>query len=798
MSDAPGEPLRVTAVWTHPVQYLSPWFRWIAASSPEIELTVLYVVEPSADQQAVGFDTPFAWDVPLRDGYENRVLRRADTGDAIGSQRFFGLDVPGMGAAIRQTRPDVVMLPGWYSVALVRALWACKRAKIPVLYRGDSTRASRSAGWRGALGAFRARLFARAFDAALSVGRRSDEYLLRHGVHPRRIVRAPHCVDVDRFRGAAREARGDRLALRRGFSIPEDAFVVLFAGKLEDIKRPLDAVRAVARLGSGAVLAIAGTGPRLDDVRAEARRLGTAVVPLGFRNQSEMPRVYAAADCLVLPSQSETWGLVVNEALACGVPCVVSDTVGCAPDLIDDATGAVFRRGDVPALAAALARIRRKGPQVMRAACEERAHQGTFAHATAGLIRAARVATGRERPRTRGARILALCGGFVQIYGLERLTLAVLGVARRGGAAVHCILNSWENHRVVPRIEALGGTWSTGRYLAPLNKRLWRPDLLVSQGIDLLANSHAVWQAGRRFRPTHIMAPEMGAVLRHAPALQLMRAQGVRVILRAGNVPERSALHERVWRRGVAPFVDRIVANSRFGRQRLIESGIRPSKVDLIHNAVPSSDASSRHDDLTEFLDHERVLLCVGQIAPFKGTHVAVRATLDLLADGADVRLLIVGHLPTWPAAYVRYAEALQREIEDRDAGGRIRFAGHRTDVLSLMQRSWLLLAPILQEETFGNVVLEAKWSGLPVVATRRGGLPELVEHEQTGYLCRAEDAGAVRSGVQWFLDDTTRRADASDASRVFFESPEGRAYLPNAFDRAWLGQFSRTASDPS
>ncbi len=110
---------------------------------------------------------------------------------------------------------------------------------------------------------------------------------------------------------------------------------MLFAGKLEEKKRPIDAVRAAARMGPKVVLAIAGSGDLDGPVFAEAGRLGVRIAPLGFVNQHQLGAVYAAADCLVLPSaHDESWGLVVNEAMATGLPAVVTDQVGCAPDLV--------------------------------------------------------------------------------------------------------------------------------------------------------------------------------------------------------------------------------------------------------------------------------------------------------------------------------------------------------------------------------------------------------------------------------------------------------------------------------
>ena len=786
----PGQQIRLTAVWTHPVQYIAPWFRWIHAHCPDVRLQVLYVVEPSDAQQGSDFGASFQWDVPLRTGYENEVLRATRPSDDVRSDRFLGVDAPGIGAAIRATRPDAVLLPGWYAAALVRALLACKRAGIPVVYRGDSIRASRSKGWRGIAGALRARVLLRAFDAALSVGQQSDAYLLHAGMHPARIVRAPHCIDLDRFQQTSDAARQHPEALRDGLGLPHDAFVVLFVGKLTNIKRPLDAVEAVARLEGPAVLAIAGSGPLQEAVRARAATRDVRVVSLGFLNQSDLPRAYAAADCVLVPSESETWGLVVNEALACGTPCVVSDAVGCAPDLIGGAPGTVVTKGDVEGYARALSAIRDRPVANQAAACRSRASQGSFAAATAGLVRALRLVTRGTKPSKRTPRVLALCGGMVRVHGLEHQTFHVLRVIRAQSWPVHCVLNPWGNREVVPLVEDLGATWSTGRYLAPLSKRVWHPRIVATQGIDLLENSRAVLRAARRFRPSHVLAPEMGAVLRHAPALRWMRWQGVRAYLRAGNVPERTNLREWLWRRAVAPHVDRIMPNSEFGRQRLLEAGVPDEKIHVIYNAVRPHRTHTTGSDLDEFLDHDRVLLCVGQVAPFKGTDLAVSATQTLLRSGHDVRLLVVGALPSWPESLRTYAASLREATQAEVASGRIRFAGQRPDVLGLMARCWLLVAPIRQEETFGNVALEAKSCGLPVVATNRGGLPELVEHQRTGFLCEHATEQAIAEGVAWFLEDPTRRDAAAEESRAFFDSPHGRRYRQESFHRSWLTQF--------
>jgi hypothetical protein len=107
-------PVRLTAVLTHPIQYYAPWFRHIQSHAPEIAMTVVYATQPGAEQQGVGFDRAFAWDVPLLEGYRSITVRAARPADRIDSSHFMGLDAPGIGDTILGTEPDVVMIAGWY------------------------------------------------------------------------------------------------------------------------------------------------------------------------------------------------------------------------------------------------------------------------------------------------------------------------------------------------------------------------------------------------------------------------------------------------------------------------------------------------------------------------------------------------------------------------------------------------------------------------------------------------------------------------------------------------------------
>jgi glycosyltransferase involved in cell wall biosynthesis len=350
-------------VASHPVQYQAPWYRALATMT---DLHVFFAHRAAAEEQSrAGFGVAFDWNVPLLDGYRSEWLDNIASRPGI--DRFFGCDTPGVAQRISRGGFDAVVVNGWNLRSYWQAIRAARRAGIPVMVRGDSQLATGRSRPRRLLKRLTYPRLLRSFDAFLTVGQRSEAYYRHYGVGDDRMFRSPHCVDNEFFAAAAGIARASDAGIRRAAGIGEHEIVFAFVGKLIAKKRPLDFLAAlveVRRTDPAIRGLIVGDGPMRSEIEAFQRQHDTGSVLLGFFNQQEIAAAYVAADALVLPSDGgETWGLVVNEGMACGTPAIVSDAVGCGPDLVDQGrTGFSYACGDVAALAGCMARFASETP----------------------------------------------------------------------------------------------------------------------------------------------------------------------------------------------------------------------------------------------------------------------------------------------------------------------------------------------------------------------------------------------------------------------------------------------------
>lgn len=340
-----AERLRVVAVATHPIQYYSPWFRGLAAD-PELDFKVLYLRRPDARAQGEGFGVAFQWDVDLLAGHDSAVL------SAPGERVALPTLLRRLWRALRAARPEVVLLTGWQEPALVAAALMVRMLGARTVVRGESNALRRRP--LPVRAAHRALL--RLYDRFIAIGSASRDFYLGYGIEPARVHLARYFVDNERFERQAAELLPQRARWRAQWRIAETATCFLFCGKLVPKKHPETFVLAIEQLASAGHAVhglVAGDGELRARLEAMCLDRQVPVTFAGFLNQTEIGRAYVAADALVLPSgYGETWGLVVNEAMLFGRPAIVSDRVGCGPDLVDPGvTGLRFPFGDCAALA---------------------------------------------------------------------------------------------------------------------------------------------------------------------------------------------------------------------------------------------------------------------------------------------------------------------------------------------------------------------------------------------------------------------------------------------------------------
>lgn len=327
---------------THPIQYQVPLYRLLAERG-RLDVDVAFLSDTGiARYRDPGFGQDVRWDVDLGSGYRSVFLRRRRSGT-------LGWLVLPVRLARWLRSQTAVVVHGHSHPCMLLAVLFCRLWHRPYLLRGDASVTGLGASrWRRLLRAWVARAVVRGSAAALPIGSRNAAFYRHFGQV--RLFPAPHSVDDGRFGAPPERARADLLV---DLGLDPELPVLLFCGKLIATKRPLDVVAAFRLLRTSANLLVVGDGELRRQVEQRLPPRNAALA--GFVNQQELPSYYAAADVLVLPSSREPWGLVVNEAMHAGVTPVVSDRVGCAPDLVAG-VGEIFPCGDIDALARAIGR----------------------------------------------------------------------------------------------------------------------------------------------------------------------------------------------------------------------------------------------------------------------------------------------------------------------------------------------------------------------------------------------------------------------------------------------------------
>jgi len=338
---------RLLAIASHPIQYFVPIYRELTSSGC-LETHVAYCrqfgIQQTYDRQ---FGQHIQWDVNLLEGYEYTFLRSVSPI----KNTFNPLHAinPGViGKVLSQA--DVIWINGVIYPSNWLAIAAAKAKRIPILMRSEMH--PNSLNGKGIKSCLKRSFYRNAFkfiDRAMAIGTQNSQAYLTLGIDESQLTVTPYAVDMRRFQISEKERLTRRIQQRAAWGLKDEDVAVLFLGKLTKRKHP-EALLALENSQTASTLALVwvGAGEREGTLRKGAMGLRSATpVFAGFASQTKIPDVLWASDIFVMPSEREPWGLVLNEAMAAGLPAVVSDQVGAAPDLcLEGQTGFIVPAGD--------------------------------------------------------------------------------------------------------------------------------------------------------------------------------------------------------------------------------------------------------------------------------------------------------------------------------------------------------------------------------------------------------------------------------------------------------------------
>jgi len=339
--------LTTALIASHVIQYQAPFFRLLAE---KVDLEVIFCSTDGARvYRDAEMQTTFRWDLDLLSGYRHRFLRNFGFGEG-----YTRLINPGIVPALLFHRYDaVIFFLGWGTISSLLGMAACRMRGTPVLMFGDSSFVPPETSIVSRLRAGLLRTIIGLTDRFLVSGNLNADYYRHYGADPSRFHLVPWAIDNARFEEGSRFASGEREAMRARFDIGPDDLAIVFSGKFLPRKDPMTLLRAVdaMQLRQRAAVIFLGNGGLREEMESFARERRLNVHFAGFVNQTDLPKHYAMADVFVLPSFDDPRATVVNEAMASGLPVIITDRCGPIGDIVQHGdNGFVFAPGDVPAL----------------------------------------------------------------------------------------------------------------------------------------------------------------------------------------------------------------------------------------------------------------------------------------------------------------------------------------------------------------------------------------------------------------------------------------------------------------
>ena len=340
---------------SHAVQYHSPLFDQMTIHS-DIECKVYYCSSYGLSKEGKRFHPEFGelpnWDIGLVKNHHYCILKNHSLSPSI-FKGFWGLINLNLYSELKRDMPDVLIIYGWKYFSLIWGLMCCKILGIKTYVRGDNTLHHEKhlsplkkiiKKW------LYGKILFRLFDRIGFVGEENKQFFKKYDVSDDKLTWLPHAIDNQRFRQYYLENVSYKKNIKSRLGILSD-FTILFVGRLHEVKRPIDIIKSILNMKRSCHILFVGDGDLKKEILDFCKKNKFEDFTItGFVNQSDILKYYLISDLFILPSRSETWGLVVNEALNFNLPVIVSNKVGCSLDLCTEQNGFIFEMGNIAEL----------------------------------------------------------------------------------------------------------------------------------------------------------------------------------------------------------------------------------------------------------------------------------------------------------------------------------------------------------------------------------------------------------------------------------------------------------------
>lgn len=333
-------------LWAHYKAIVFNELQLISNQEKDFDLLVLQLAR--IEKSRLKFDDTSVF----KHQYNYQLLHDGVLEDLSLKQRVLGIL-----RTIQSYRPDIVNLTGYYDLASLIVLWYCKLTGIKTVLSNESTSGDHTRNFLKEL--FKSLFIIKLFDGFFNFGQQSKEYMLALGAKASLMLVNRNCVDNQLLEEIYNENYQQRVSKQSSLNLPKHNFI--FVGRLIEFKNLFKLLNAfkIAQKNEDWGLIILGDGELKSTLKQYVQDLEIKNV-FFFEgvNWQQVPQYLSLSDVLVLPSFSEPWGLVVNEAMACGLPVAVSNKCGCAAELVKESeNGFTFNPENVNEIAETLVKF---------------------------------------------------------------------------------------------------------------------------------------------------------------------------------------------------------------------------------------------------------------------------------------------------------------------------------------------------------------------------------------------------------------------------------------------------------